>query len=1042
MKEPYRLSFFMSTSAMWQKIGAIMTMCALLTAPLTASAAWTDNLIFYAPFTDPDNPLTVSVGTGAFTYFRSSSATYIHPTTGLVTVAGQNNLPYSEDMANSTWIASSSSINSNVALSPTGTLTADELIAGVAGDGNINHFYQANATSTGTLVQSNIYTVSSYIKANTNTWIGLALIGKNGTVNICYFNTTTGAIGTCSANTSGTSTAAANGYYRYSVSASLATGSATVNARIYLAEADNDRIWTGNGTNSVYVWGTQMNSGAMMAPYVQTDASLNAQARIESNGLLIEGTRTNLLLWSRDMSNAAWTKTNTSAALTQTGMDGVSNAATLLTATATDGTVCQAVTVASATSSASIDIKRVSGTGSVAISLNGGSTYTTDLSASLSTTGWYRAMLEDKVIVNPSLCVKLGTSGDSVALDYAQIEVSGTPSAPTGAIFISSRIPTTSTTQTRYIDKLSIPSAGNWNETEGSFFVIGDVWDTATSNKFFVDGTNPARVPLHVRSGQGNGSNGILGRTTIYDGASECSYSSVNVQPQTSTKMATRWSVTSGTRGSTASGAVPTNCAFDGAIEVISPMVLGDSHAQDGTRTIWGHMKQFRMYNAAFSDADIQLATAGGASEIGTVPGTPTSFTVATTSTSTISLSWTAPASTGGYSITDYTIQLSTATTSTSTWSHVASTNTSASITGLWPNTLYNFTVAAVTAFGTGSTTAISTTTPTIPDPATPTASPDAGTYASAQSVTLSSNDSTSIRYATDATPSDCSSGTLYSGAITVSSTQTIYTRACSTLSTLAPTASFAYTINTSSGGSSSNESSTPVTGGGILWSNNQTPSFPAIVGQNTIYDFSINNGATITTSPEVTVKFSATSANASGYLLGLDSSFNNAKASPLVPSTTFTLPNKPGVYTLYARYNTIFGTYSPIISKTITYDPTGSTIAITPVVTEPQTKPQAQQSTTLSEPFTFLKTLKLGDTDEGVFHLQRFLNGYSFPIARSGAGSPGNESTYFGQRTRSALIRFQEAYKTQLLTPYDLKKGTGILGPLTRELINKIQAQ
>jgi hypothetical protein len=1040
MNEP-RLSFFIRAVKKLKGYVALVAITALTTAPLTASAAWTDNLIFYAPFTDPDNPLAVTVGTGSFTYFRSSSATYVHPTTGLVTVAGQNNLPYSEDMANSAWIASSSSINSNATLSPTGTLTADELIVGAASDGNINHFYQINSTSTGTLIQSNIYTVSSYIKANTNTWIGLALIGKNGTVNICYFNTTTGAIGTCSSNTSGTSTAAANGFYRYSVSASLGTGAATVNARIYLAEADNDRIWTGNSTNSVYVWGTQMNSGAMMAPYVQTDASLNAQARIESGGWLVEGTRTNLLLWSRDMSNAAWTKTNTTAALTQTGMDGVANSATLLTATATDGTVCQAVTVASATSSASVDIKRVSGTGSVAISLNGGSTYTTDLSASLSTTGWYRAMLEDKVIVNPSLCIKLGTNGDSVALDYAQIEVSGTPSAPTGAVFISSRIPTTSTTQTRYIDKLSIPSAGNWNETEGSFFVIGDVWDTATSNKFFVDGTNPARVPLHVRSGQGNGSAGILGRTTIYDGASECSYSSVNVQPQTSTKMATRWSATSGTRGSTASGAAPTNCAFDGAIEVITPMVLGDSHAQDGTRTTWGHMKQFRMYNTAFSDADIQLATAGALTDIGTAPGTPTSLAVATTSTSTVSLSWTAPAVTGGYSITDYTIRLSTATTSTSTWSHSASTNTSATITGLWPNTLYSFTVAAVTAFGTGSTTPISTTTSAIPNPSTPTASPDAGTYTSAQSVTLSSNDSTSIRYATDATPADCSSGTLYSGAITVSSTQTIYTRACNTVSTVAPTASFAYTINIPSSGSSS-ESTPAVTGGGILWNNNQTPSFPTVVGANTIYDFTINNGATVTTSPEVTVQFGAGAANVSGYLIGLDPAFNNAKASPITPSTTFTLPNTPGTYTVYVRYSTIFGTYSPVISKKIVYDPTG-TIKPTLVVPMVTTQTQAQnQQPNIPQPFTFLKTLKLGDEDEGVFHLQRFLNGYSFPIARSGAGSPGNESTYFGQRTKSALIRFQEAYKSQLLTPYGLAKGTGILGPLTRELINKIQVQ
>ena len=63
--------------------------------------------------------------------------------------------------------------------------------------------------------------------------------------------------------------------------------------------------------------------------------------------------------------------------------------------------------------------------------------------------------------------------------------------------------------------------------------------------------------------------------------------------------------------------------------------------------------------------------------------------------------------------------------------------------------------------------------------PLTPVASPNAGTFSTNQSVTLSSVGSDSIRYSTTAIPSDCSSGTLYSGAISVSISQTIYVRAC-----------------------------------------------------------------------------------------------------------------------------------------------------------------------------------------------------------------------------------------------------------------------
>lgn len=75
-----------------------------------------------------------------------------------------------------------------------------------------------------------------------------------------------------------------------------------------------------------------------------------------------------------------------------------------------------------------------------------------------------------------------------------------------------------------------------------------------------------------------------------------------------------------------------------------------------------------------------------------------------------------------------------------------------------------------------------------------------------------------------------------------------------------------------------------------------------------------------------------------------------------------------------------------------------------------------------------FTKDLELGDTDADVRALQIFLNTNGFVVAKSGAGSPGNESTYFGVRTKTALAAFQ---KTKGIIP-----AAGYFGPKTRAAV------
>ena len=87
---------------------------------------------------------------------------------------------------------------------------------------------------------------------------------------------------------------------------------------------------------------------------------------------------------------------------------------------------------------------------------------------------------------------------------------------------------------------------------------------------------------------------------------------------------------------------------------------------------------------------------------------------------------------------------------------------------------------------------------------------------------------------------------------------------------------------------------------------------------------------------------------------------------------------------------------------------------------------------------FSFPTNLKLGSRGEEVKNLQILLNqDKDTQIATSGAGSPNNETTYFGPATKRAVINFQNKYKAETLNPIGLTKGTGFVGALTRKKLS-----
>lgn len=101
---------------------------------------------------------------------------------------------------------------------------------------------------------------------------------------------------------------------------------------------------------------------------------------------------------------------------------------------------------------------------------------------------------------------------------------------------------------------------------------------------------------------------------------------------------------------------------------------------------------------------------------------------------------------------------------------------------------------------------------------------------------------------------------------------------------------------------------------------------------------------------------------------------------------------------------------------------------------------PATQGSVLGAAAFQFTQNLKLGSIGDEVKALQEFLNLKGFTLAADGAGSSGNETNYFGFRTKDALSRYQEANPV-ILTNVGIMNGvgTGNFFASTREFVNNV---
>ncbi len=207
----------------------------------------------------------------------------------------------------------------------------------------------------------------------------------------------------------------------------------------------------------------------------------------------------------------------------------------------------------------------------------------------------------------------------------------------------------------------------------------------------------------------------------------------------------------------------------------------------------------------------------------------------------------------------------------------------------------------------------------------------------------------------------------------------------------------------------------------------------------SSMFSFNINNNQPATTTSQTTLYLNSLMPYASNMMVSNYEDFRDGviqQYSPIVPwdickgresvCNSQTNPTLP-VYVKFmdSRNYTIYQT-----SYSITYSNSS---------TPNTTSTAAPSTTTTSKPYVFIKNLKIYDISEDVRTLQKYLNSNGFKVSDKGPGSPGKETNYFGTLTFKAVVKLQEQYKSQILAPSNLKKGTGYFGPSTRSFINSL---
>jgi hypothetical protein len=253
-------------------------------------------------------------GAGDLSFTRASNGTRIN-SAGLVEDVPWNLLQQSNTF-NTTWASGG----------PGGTVTSGQTDP----NGGSTAWLLSKLGATGRIQQTvnvgGVQTFFIYAKKNTSDYI-LINVFDGTTSHECWFNLSTGAVGTQNSST-GAIESVGNGWYKCSVTSTNLIASGII--QIY--QSDGNGNVTG-ASGSIYIFNSQLNIGSTAKPYFPTTDRLNVPRLTYQNGgggcpsLLLEKQSTNLLTYSEQFDNAVWTKASATVSPNQAvSPDGTQNA--------------------------------------------------------------------------------------------------------------------------------------------------------------------------------------------------------------------------------------------------------------------------------------------------------------------------------------------------------------------------------------------------------------------------------------------------------------------------------------------------------------------------------------------------------------------------------------------------------------------------------------------------------------------------------------------------------------------------------------------